>query len=192
MNARTRNLAIAGGAVVAIGFVGVNTLVAPPTPPAAPESAAAPGSSVIDAGTGGASATPPGAPVDGGIGTTPAITPGAAVSLPSPEAPEDAAAPAAVDRRSYAIGLQDLSGLPPDAAPGAPLELWVTWEPPVTREPRLEKLIGDVVLERTIPGAVPEAPVTVLLSVPADRVGDLIYADGYGRLSVVVPSTRGL
>lgn len=57
----------------------------------------------------------------------------------------------------------------------------------MTRGPRLQKLIGDVVLERIIPGTVPEAPVTVLLSVPEGRVGDLIYADRFGRLSVILP-----
>lgn len=118
----------------------------------------------------------------------PALDPATPLPAASPSVPVDAAAAAAdAGRRSYAIGLQDLPGLPPDAVPGTRLELWVTWEPPVTREPRLQKLIADVVLERTIPGSVPEAPVTVLLSIPADRSGDLIYADGYGRLSVVLP-----
>lgn len=169
MNPRSKNLAIAGGAVVVVGFVAVNTLIAPP-------------------GTGVAE-PPPVTAAPPGVGPTPGGAAGA-LPAPSPEASDpiaEGATPAAADRRSYAIGLQDLAGLPPDAGPGAPLELWVTWEPPVTREPRLQKLIGDVLLARTIPGPVPEAPVTVLLSVPADRIGDLIYADGYGRLSVVVP-----
>lgn len=174
MNPRTKNLAIAAGAVIAVGFVAVNTLVAPPAPsaPAAPV--------VTEPGSAGMASPAAGAPSDAGPGT-PTVSPAA------PESIGDDPALAAGDRRSYAIGLQDLSGLPPDASPGARLELWVTWEPPVTQEARLQKLIGDVVLERTIPGPVPEAPVTVLLSVPADRVGDLIYADGYGRLSVVLP-----
>lgn len=163
--------------MVAIGFVGVNTLLAPPAPPPPP----------AVAGTG------PGVVPETGAGAGAPATPGSASPAgPAPEASPtagaelvDGAAPA--ERRSYAIGLQDLAGFPPDAAPGVLLELWVTWEPPVTREPRLQKLVGDVVLDRIIPGSVPEAPVTVLLSVPADRVGDLIYADGYGRLSVALP-----
>jgi hypothetical protein len=154
-----------GGAVLLVGFAGVNTLVPPPPPPAAASSSAPP-----DLAT-----------------SHPAAAPGAA----SPRGVEHGAAPEAAPpdatRRSYAVGLHDLAGFPPDAAPGARLELWVTWEPPLTEEPRLQKLIGDVVLERTIPGSVPEAPVTVLLSVPAERVGDLIYADGFGRLSVALP-----
>ncbi|MDQ4125020.1 MAG: hypothetical protein M3134_05405 [Actinomycetota bacterium] len=183
MSPRTKNLALAGGAVMVVGFVAVNTLVAPaattPAPavaePALPAAASPAAASTPDPGSSSIlSSEPAGA-------ASPAASPGA------PDALLEGAAPATADRRSYAIGLQDLAGLPPDAAPGARLELWVTWEPPVTREPRLQKLIGDVVIERTIPGPVPEAPVTVLLSVPAARVGDLMYADGYGRLSVVVP-----
>ncbi|HEX2058549.1 MAG TPA: hypothetical protein VHI71_09280 [Actinomycetota bacterium] len=159
MNPRTKNLTLAGGAVVVGGFIAVNTLMAPDAP--APS-----------------------------VGASPAL-PAPEATVPDP-GPSPSGAGVIVDegdasRRSYAIGLQDLAGFPPDAAPGARLELWVTWEPPVTEEPRLQKLIGDATLERTIPGSVPEAPVTVLLSVPEDRVGDLIYADGYGKLSVVLP-----
>jgi hypothetical protein len=153
MTPRVKNLVLAGGSVVAVGFVALNTLMAPP-------------------------AASPSAPEDPVV---PATSP--SIAMASPPVPSDASP----SRRSYAVGLQDLDGFPPDAAPGARLELWVTWEPPVTDEPRLQKLIGDVVLERTIPGAVPEAPVSVLLSVPAERVGDLMYADAFGRLSVALP-----
>lgn len=182
MNPRTKNLAIAAGAVIVVGFVGVNTLLAPASPVATDNAATVP-----------APATTPGALTTDGAppGSSPAEeAPGTGAAVPSPGPVTglvDPGAAATSDRRSYAIGLQDLAGLAPDTPPGARLELWVTWEPPVTREPRLQKLIGDVALERTIPGAVPEAPVTVLLSVPAERVGDLIYADAYGRLSVVLP-----
>ncbi|HEV2754600.1 MAG TPA: hypothetical protein VG318_02335 [Actinomycetota bacterium] len=163
MTPRTKNLAAAGGAVALLGIIGVNVLVSPP--PAAPAPIAAPARSA--------------SPDE----TAPAPSPSAIAS-----APVDAAVPPAPARRSYAVGLHDLQGLPPDAAPGTTFELWVTWEPPVTEEPRLDRLIGDAVLERVVPGTVPEAPVTVLLSVPAERTGDLIYADTFGRLSVVLPS----
>lgn len=189
MNPRTKNLAVVGGAVVVVGFVAVNTLMTPTPVPAH-------GAATDFSGSQSAPASPEaGLQTPDGIRAATASAP-AGESGTSPLHPTSGSAGIAVEgaaplpddgRRSYAIGLHDLAGLPPDAAPGARLELWVTWEPPVTREPRLQKLIGDVVLERTIPGTVPEAPVTVLLSVPADRVGDLIYADGYGRLSVAAP-----
>ena len=148
-----------------VGFVGVNTLLAPASAPIAD----------------------PATPVDLGAPSETSLVPSPSASASPAGAAVDIAPVSDGARRSYAVGLQDLAGFPPDAAPGARLELWVTWEPPITREPRLQKLAGDVVLERTIPGAVPEAPVSVLLSVPADRVGDLIYADAYGKLSVALP-----
>lgn len=160
MNPRTKNLALAGGAVAVVGFIAVNTLMAPAAP--------LPGPAV-----GGAS--------PGGPATPSQMADPAAAASPS------STVPTTTSRRSYAVGLQDLAGFPPDAAPGARLELWVTWEPPLTREPQLRKLAGDVVLERMIPGAVPEAPVTVLLSLPADKVSDLMYADTFGKLSVAIP-----
>lgn len=185
MNPRTKNLAIAAGAVIAVGFVGVNTLLAPA--PATPVGSD-PASTVAAPATSPGALSRDGGPPDGTSVAEGAPASGAAVPSPGSVAGlVDPAAARGSDRRSYAIGLQDLAGLAPDTPSGARLELWVTWEPPITREPRLQKLIGDVVLERTIPGSVPEAPVTVLLSVPADRAGDLIYADGYGRLSVVLP-----
>jgi hypothetical protein len=171
MNRRTKNLAVAGGAVVAVGLVAVNLLMAP---------AASVG---VAPASGGATPGAAGAPDATAAGTSPGPSGLSAPAPPTAAAPS----PAGTTRRSYAVGLGDLDGLPPDAAPGQALELWVTWEPPVTRGPRLQRLIGDVVLERIIPGAVPEGPVTVLLSVPAARVGDLIYAERYGRLSVVLP-----
>ena len=171
MTQRTKNLAIAGGAVAMLGVIGVNVLVTPAAPsPPAPLAGArvSPGPEILP--------SPLASEVTGAAGTA-AVSPG----IPA------AGTPPAAARRSYAVGLHELQGLPPDAAPGTSFELWVTWEPPVTEEPRLARLIGDVLLERVIPGTVPEAPVTVLLSVPADRTSDLIYANTFGRLNVVLP-----
>ena len=173
MNPRTKNLVMAGAAVVVVGFVAVNTLFAPP-----PQVA---GTGAVDAGSPQVEASAPGAAIEATGGAASPSAPGVAGESTPPGAVVDPG------RRSYALGATDLSGLPPDAAPGARLELWVTWEPPVTEEARLQKLIGDVVLERTIPGAVPEAPVNVLVSVPTGRVSDLIYADTFGKLSVTLP-----
>lgn len=170
MNGRTKNLAVAGGAVALLGIIGVNVLVAPSSPaPPLPLPAASPSTETADTEPVAGSLVDP-SPAASGAETSPSISP---ASVPQ--------------RHSYAIGLHELQGLPPDAAAGTTFELWVTWEPPLTEEPRLERLIGDVLLERVIPGTVPEAPVTALLSVPSERTGDLIYADTFGRLSVVLP-----
>ncbi|MDQ3916302.1 MAG: hypothetical protein M3323_13410 [Actinomycetota bacterium] len=178
MTSRTKNLAVAGGAAALLGIIGVNVLVSPPAAPSTTSPAA-----IVP--------SPRGAGIQGAEPQAVASAPaggGAAYPLPSPAAARVVGSGTTDSaRRSYAIGLADLQGLPPDAAPGTAFELWVTWEPPVTGEPRLQRLIADVILERVIPGTVPEAPVTVLLSVPAARAGDLIYADTFGRLNVVLP-----
>ena len=163
MNTRSKNLALAGGAAALLGIIGVNVLL---SPAAAPGAAVAPGPSVA-----ASAPTPASIP-------SPGLSPGGTAISSDP---------ASATRRTYAIGMNELRGLPPDAEAGTAFELWVTWEPPVTQEVRLDRLIGDVVLERVIPGSVPEAPVTALLSVPVERTGDLIYADTFGKLNVVLP-----
>ena len=88
--------------------------------------------------------------------------------------------------RSYAVLLPRLQGLPPDAPPGTRMELWVSWEPPVTEEPEFQRLLDEVVLERIIPPHAAEAPATAVLLVPEEEVGDLLYGDRYGTLSVTL------
>jgi hypothetical protein len=41
-------------------------------------------------------------------------------------------------RRAYAVAVPELKGLPPEAIPGTRLELWVAWDPPVTKQPRVQ------------------------------------------------------
>lgn len=89
-------------------------------------------------------------------------------------------------RHTYAISVFDLAGLPPDAKPGTTLELWVAWDPPVTKSAQVQRLLRNVVLERIIPGPVMEAPSMALLSVLPRQVPDLLYGDRYGSLSVTV------
>ena len=125
-------------------------------------------------------ATPP-ALTDGSSATP--MSAGAATPPPVASTP---AAPAVDERRSYALSEADVTGLPRDAAAGTHLELWVACEPPVTKAPKLQRLLKDVVLERIIPGVIPEAPSTIMLSVRADAVADLLWADRFGNLSVVV------
>ena len=93
--------------------------------------------------------------------------------------------PGSLTRRTYALGLHELGGLPPNVAPGSTLELWVTWEPPLTRAARVHLLLEDVVVEKVIRPVVPEGPTSVLISVPARGIPDLIYGDRFGELSAV-------
>ncbi len=90
------------------------------------------------------------------------------------------------EQRVYALSLSELSGLPPDAPPGTPLQLWVAWDPPITRGPKIQILVPRATLERIVPGITPEAPATALLAVPLRTVTDLLYGDRYGALSVTL------
>ncbi len=89
-------------------------------------------------------------------------------------------------RRSYALPLHELAGLAPDAAAGTTFELWAAWEPPVTRGRRVQRLISDAVLERVVPPVTAEGSPTAILSVPAARTADLVFADRWGSLTVAM------
>jgi hypothetical protein len=102
------------------------------------------------------------------------------------QSPGVAATTLNVRRSSYALIESDVTGLPPDAAPGTHLELWVSWGPPVTNKPKLQLLLRDVLLEKIIPGFTPEAPSTILLSIRSKDIADMLWADRFGSLSVVV------
>jgi hypothetical protein len=90
------------------------------------------------------------------------------------------------DLRTYAVSAAELEGLPPNPQPGARLELWVAWEPPVTRQPRFQKLLSDVTIQQVVPGLTRDEPNTVLLALQPPQVSDVLYGDRYGSLSVVM------
>lgn len=88
--------------------------------------------------------------------------------------------------RAYAVPLPELQGLAPNTPAGTFLELWATWDRPLTDEPRLQRLIERVLLEQIAPAVTPQAPDVVMLRVRPRDLGDLLWADQYGRLSAVV------
>jgi hypothetical protein len=98
--------------------------------------------------------------------------------------------PASVDLASYAFLLPELQGLPPDVKPGTAIEIWVTWEPPVTKKLQVQQLVPRATVEELIPSIEPGPP-TVMLSLERRHIPDLMYGDRYGSLStVVLPQTR--
>jgi hypothetical protein len=108
-----------------------------------------------------------------------------AASEPVPEAdiPHDS------DLRSYSVSATEVAGLSLDSRPGSRLDLWVAWEPPITKEPRVQRLVEGVVLEKIVPPTVPEAPPTAVLLIAPRFVDEIIYGDIWGRLSVVTIPT---
>jgi hypothetical protein len=95
------------------------------------------------------------------------------------------AKPADADLRSYAVSATEVAGLSIDTTPGTRMELWVAWQPPVTKEPRVQRLVEEVVLEKIVPPTVSEAPPTAVLLIAPKSVDEVIYGDLYGRLSAV-------
>lgn len=125
-------------------------------------------------------------------GSPPPVDPSPAPVLPTatPAAvgeEADLVSSPAVDRREYALGMHELSGFPLETPPGARMELWVAWDPPLTKAPDVRRLIRDVIVADIIPPLTPDGPTAVIVSVPTARVPDLIYGDRYGDLSVVLP-----
>ena len=160
MPRRFRNLALAGGIAVAVALFAAGFLL--PSADPAP--------------SGGSATTE----VDE-VADVPAAAPSPTATSPRSVTPE---------RRIYAVSLPRLQGLAATAAPGTRLELWVAWEPPITKAPRFQKLREDVVLEEIVPPPIPEAPPTALLSVDEAGVADLLYADRFGALTVTVVPDR--
>lgn len=134
----------------------------------------------------------------GGIGSpAPATAEPEAVQVPSPvasvptvEPSADQAAAIPQNEVSYAIAVAELAGLSPNATPGTVLQLWVTWDPPITKRPRLQKLLDGVVLDEIAPPVTADGPHVALLSVTRNQLDDLLWADRYGSLSAAVVAAR--
>jgi len=84
---------------------------------------------------------------------------------------------------TYAMDIKDVAGLAPNAQPGALLDLWVTWDRPVSEVPRLQRMLRGVVLEQVAPPVTPDGPYVAILSVPRRDVDKLLWADRYGAVS---------
>jgi len=89
---------------------------------------------------------------------------------------------------SYAIPTTELQGLPPDLAYGTRLDLWVAWQPPITKRTELQPLLRGVLLEKIVPPLLPDGPHSAILKVDPDEISDLIWGDRFGALSAVVPA----
>lgn len=91
--------------------------------------------------------------------------------------------------REYAVDVSDLLGLPPDVQPGQVMEIWVAWDPAVTKGPQIQRLLKVVTLQRFVEPVTMDGPRVAVLSVPRERIGDLMYGDMFGSLTVTLEST---
>ena len=97
----------------------------------------------------------------------------------------DPHAPAATDLASYAFLMPELEGLPPTISSGTEIEIWATWEPPVTKRPNVQRLIPRAIVGKVIPSIEPGPP-TVVLEVERRFLPDIMFGDRFGALSVVL------
>jgi hypothetical protein len=110
-----------------------------------------------------------------------------------PERDRDAAqatasgAPGATDLTSYAFLLPELEGLPPTTSPGTEIEIWATWEPPVTKRLKIQRLIPKATVTKILPSIEPGPP-TVVLEIERRFIPDIMFGDRFGALSVVLAS----
>lgn len=119
----------------------------------------------------------------------------AASFAPSAPAPIPATAslpvstpPAAVtpSLRTYAIAMSELSGLPPDVAPGTTVEIWATWDSGQGM-PGFQKVVDSALVERIAPPFLEGASPVVLLQMGSKReFRDLVWAHRYGTLAAVL------
>lgn len=99
-------------------------------------------------------------------------------------------APAATDLASYAFLLPELEGLSPTIVPGTEIEIWATWEPPVTKRLKVQLLIPKATVAKVIPSIEPGPP-TVMLELERRHIPDILFGDKFGDLSVVLASETG-
>ena len=95
--------------------------------------------------------------------------------------------PAATDLTTYAFLLPELEGLPSSTSPGTDIEIWATWEPPVTKRPKVQRLIPRATVSKILPTIEPGPP-TVVLEIERRYIPDIMFGDRFGALSVVLPS----
>ena len=96
---------------------------------------------------------------------TPAITPGTAGLV------------------SYSIEVDDVAGLSPFADPGTVTDLWVMWQRPLLRRPKLQRVLRGAILERISPPVSPEGPTVATFAIAKEDVESLLWADRFGSLS---------
>lgn len=87
--------------------------------------------------------------------------------------------------RAYSIGLSEVRGLAPGVQPGTRFDLWVAWNRPITRGPRVQKLLSGAIVGELIPPLTPEGPVIVELLIPVRELPDFLFAHRYGSLNAV-------
>ena len=107
-----------------------------------------------------------------------------AVASPSPS-PTVGSAPieSQAGHVGYSVDLREIAGLAPTTPAGTVIDIWVTWDPPLTKVPKLQRVLRGAVVEKVVPPITTTGSPVAMLSVPERDVDDLLWADRYGSLS---------
>lgn len=89
-------------------------------------------------------------------------------------------------RAGYWVDIAEVTGLSPQTPVGTSVDLWVAWDPPLTKRPDIRHLLSDVLVEEIAPPLSPGDPTGVLLSIARRDRDDLLWADRYGSLSATI------
>lgn len=84
---------------------------------------------------------------------------------------------------SYSLKLDDVAGLSPSAEPGTVTDLWVMWERPLLRRPKLQRVLRGAILDRIAPPVTPDGPMVATFVIARQDVESLLWADRFGSLS---------
>ena len=122
--------------------------------------------------------------ITGGAGATPMspIVSASPVTAPSP-APST---PTPAGRAGYWVDVAEISGLSPQTPVGTTIDLWVAWDPPLTKQPEIRHLLDGVVVQEIAPPISASDPTGVLLSIDRKDRDALLWADRYGSLSATI------
>jgi hypothetical protein len=109
-------------------------------------------------------------------------------TLPSPSrSPQIVVSGDTSGRVAYSLDLEDIAGLSPTTTPGTAVELWATWSPPITKSPRLQRVVRDAILERVSLPITPDGPIVATFLVEEREIDELLWADRYGEISATTP-----
>lgn len=111
-----------------------------------------------------------------------------AVPTPAPPVGQPSGAAPTKNAITYAIDVREIAGLSEATAPGTIIDLWVTWDPPLTDVPELDRLIRGAMVTKMTPPVTPEGSYVAVLAVDQKQVENLLWADRYGSLSATVRS----
>ncbi len=185
LSRRALNLIVTAAGSAGVALVLMNLFFGPGPTATADESPYSPSEAFVSPVPSGWAATQPVPPASGTSIAPIAVASTSTSAAASPQTSSEPG-PATRDERTYAVSFAELQGLPEDAPPGTSLELWVMWSDAATDQPKLQRLIKSVTLEKIAPAIVEGAPPVAILRVAAQDVPDLIWGDQYGTLSAVM------